>query len=124
VGNFHFAPGKSFSNGQTHVHDLENYFGSSEPHTFSHEVHQLRFGPQLSDDAVKRFSPGKSVSWTNHHLNPLDNTDQMTEDRAFNYMYFVKVVPTAYLPLGWDKKGGNSWSAFDELDHELIELGK
>jgi hypothetical protein len=124
VGNFHFAPGKSFSNGQTHVHDLENYFGSSEGHTFTHEIHSLRFGPQMAEGTLKRFAGGKGAAYTNHHLNPLDDTDQATDDRAFNYMYFVKVVPTAYLPLGWDNKGSGLWSNLDDVSHELIELGK
>lgn len=123
VGNFHFAPGKSFSNGQQHVHDLENYFASSEQHTFTHEIHHLRFGPQLSDDVIKRFGGKSGMAWTNHHISPLDRTEQKTDERAFNFMYFVKVVPTAFLPLGWDKKDSNLWSGSD-TPHELIELGK
>ena len=121
VGNFHFAPGKSFSNGNMHVHDLENYFNgaaaSGVEHTFSHAIHHLRFGPELPDDVVKRVGK-KGMAWSNHHLNPLDDTEQKTEEKAFNYMYFVKVVSTAYLPLGWERTG----SVLD-IPHELIELG-
>ncbi|TKA58258.1 hypothetical protein B0A49_11786 [Cryomyces minteri] len=119
VGNFHFAPGKSFSNGNMHVHDLENYFQSPVEggHTFSHKVHHLRFGPQLPDEVVKKMG-NKGMAWSNHHLNPLDDTEQTTDEKAFNYMYFVKVVSTAYLPLGWDKKGN-----LLDVPHELIELG-
>lgn len=105
IGNFHIAPGKSFSNGNLHVHDLENYF-KDEIHTFTHKIHHLRFGPQLSDVVVKKMQDAHTATgpggWTNHHLNPLDNTDQHTEERAFNFMYFIKVVSTAYLPLGWE----------------------
>lgn len=99
VGNFHIAPGRSFSNGNMHVHDLNNYYDTpiSGGHTFTHEIHSLRFGPQLPDDAV-----GK---WTDHHhVNPLDGTLQKTDEAGHNYMYFVKVVSTSYLPLGWDVK--------------------
>ena len=119
VGNFHFAPGKSFSNGNMHVHDLENYFAGAEgvQHTFSHEVHQLRFGPQLPDDVVKRVG-AKGMQWSNHHLNPLDGTAQQTDEKAYNFMYFVKVVSTAYLPLGWERTG-----SILDIPHELIELG-
>ena len=106
------------------MHDLENYFGSSESHTFTHEIHHLRFGPQMAEGTLKRFAGSKGAAYTNHHLNPLDDTDQATDDRAFNYMYFVKVVPTAYLPLGWDNKGTGLWSNLDDVSHELIELGK
>lgn len=99
VGNFHFAPGRSFSNGMVHVHDLQNYLSSPVTHSFEHEIHQLRFGPQLPDDVTERNS--KNNPWTNHHLNPLDDTQQRTSDSNYNFMYFVKVVPTAYLPLSW-----------------------
>ncbi|PLN78072.1 DUF1692-domain-containing protein [Aspergillus taichungensis] len=101
IGNFHIAPGRSFTNGNIHVHDLENYFEAglpdAEQHTMTHEIHQLRFGPQLPDALSSRWQ------WTDHHhTNPLDNTKQETSEPAFNYMYFVKVVSTSYLPLGWD----------------------
>lgn len=105
VGNFHFAPGKSFSNGNMHVHDLENYFKDDATHSFTHRIHQLRFGPELPEKSVKALG-GVGGVWTNHHINPLDDTEQTTEEKAFNFMYFVKVVSTAYLPLGWEKKGG------------------
>ncbi|KAI9845810.1 MAG: hypothetical protein M1837_004490 [Sclerophora amabilis] len=100
VGNFHIAPGRSFTNGNMHVHDLNNFFETpvEEGHTFTHHVHHLRFGPQLPDDVAKKLGS----KWTNHHQNPLDETSQDTDEVAYNFMYFVKVVSTAYLPLGWD----------------------
>lgn len=108
VGNFHIAPGRSFSNGNMHVHDLNNYFDTPVPggHHFTHEIHALRFGPQLPDSITKKYGT-KSMPWTEHHLNPLDGTSQKTSDSAYNYMYFVKVVSTSYLPLGWEKSYGN-----------------
>ncbi|ETS87321.1 hypothetical protein PFICI_01149 [Pestalotiopsis fici W106-1] len=104
VGNFHFAPGRSFSNGNMHVHDLKNYWESPVKHSFEHIVHQLRFGPQLPEDIAQKSS--KNSPWTNHHLNPLDDTKQTTDDPNFNFMYFVKIVPTSYLPLGWKASSG------------------
>jgi len=106
VGNFHIAPGRSFSNGNMHVHDLDNFYNSPLPggHVFSHKIHSLRFGPQLPDDVTAKLG-GKGTPWTNHHLNPLDNTEQTAHEPGHNFMYFVKVVPTSYLPLGWEKKG-------------------
>ncbi|TVY20251.1 Uncharacterized protein LARI1_G000753 [Lachnellula arida] len=105
VGNFHIAPGRSFSNGNMHVHDLNNYFDTPVQggHVFSHTIHHLRFGPQLPEEITKKMS-SKSLPWTNHHLNPLDDTEQITHDPAYNFMYFVKVVSTSYLPLGWEKE--------------------
>jgi hypothetical protein len=117
VGNFHFAPGKSFSNGNLHVHDLENYF-KDEQHTFTHKIHHLRFGPQLSDSVIadmqqKHANTGPG-GWTNHHINPLDKTEQQTTEKAYNFMYFIKVVSTAYLPLGWEKEAARP-AKHDEL---------
>jgi len=116
VGNFHIAPGRSFSNGNMHVHDLNNYFDSPIPggHVFTHTIHHLRFGPQLPEEVTKRMS-SKAMPWTNHHLNPLDDTQQATDDPAYNFMYFVKVVSTSYLPLGWQNRPYDSSSAEDNI---------
>jgi len=102
-----------------HVHDLENYWAGANniEHTFTHKIHHLRFGPQLSDDIVSRIGK-KGMAWTNHHVNPLDDTEHKTDEKAYNFMYFVKVVSTAYLPLGWERKG-----SILDLPHELVELG-
>ncbi|RCI07918.1 hypothetical protein L249_5887 [Ophiocordyceps polyrhachis-furcata BCC 54312] len=107
VGNFHMAPGRSFSNGNIHVHDLKNYWDSPDgkkKHDFTHTIHQLRFGPQLPDDVKQKLGGSEAMPWTNHHLNPLDGTQHDTTDSNMNYMYFVKIVPTSYLPLGWERK--------------------
>ncbi|KAE8147628.1 endoplasmic reticulum vesicle transporter-domain-containing protein [Aspergillus avenaceus] len=101
IGNFHIAPGRSFTSGNVHIHDLENYYetglADADKHTMTHIIHQLRFGPQLPDELSDRWQ------WTDHHhTNPLDDTQQTTDEAAYNYMYFVKVVSTSYLPLGWD----------------------
>ena len=116
VGNFHIAPGRSFSNGNMHVHDLHNYENTpiSPPHTFTHEIHQLRFGPQVPDEITKNLG-SSSLPWTNHHSNPLDSTKQATDDPAYNYMYFIKVVSTSYLPLGAKTALLNSISESKEL---------
>lgn len=105
VGNFHLAPGRSFSNGNMHVHDLKNYWENTNgaKHDFTHEIHQLRFGPQLPASVTEKLG-SKAVPWTNHHINPLDGTKQATTDAGYNFMYFVKIVPTSYLPLGWEKR--------------------
>ncbi|KAF2459995.1 endoplasmic reticulum vesicle transporter-domain-containing protein [Lineolata rhizophorae] len=111
VGNFHLAAGKSFSNGNLHVHDLDNYFKDGADHSFTHKIHQLRFGPPLPDDITARLGGDNEIGWTNHNLNPLDGTEQWTNEKAFNFLYFIKVVSTAYLPLGWDSakfKGGRA----------------
>lgn len=118
VGNFHIAPGRSFTSGNIHAHDLEMYFDSKLPpeerHTMTHEIHQLRFGPQLPDEFSSRWQ------WTDHHhTNPLDGVTQSTEEPAYNYMYFIKVVSTSYLPLGWDA----AYSSYAHNKHE-VALGQ
>lgn len=123
VGNFHIAPGRSFSNGAMHVHDLNNYLDvpKGKEHTFTHQIHHLRFGPQIPDSITKSLG-AKQMPWTNHHLNPLDDTKQLTDDPAYNYMYFVKVVSTSYLPLGWQSKPGIMQSQ-DDLVNEILPVG-
>lgn len=105
VGNFHLAPGRSFSNGNMHVHDLKNYWDApkGKQHDFTHIIHSLRFGPQLPEDISSKLGNTAALPWTNHHTNPLDGTRQDIRDPNFNFMYFVKIVPTSYLPLGWEK---------------------
>jgi hypothetical protein len=87
----------------------------------THIIHQLRFGPQLPDELSDRWQ------WTDHHhTNPLDNTQQETTDPAYNYMYFVKVVSTSYLPLGWDPLFSSAvHSAYEDspLGHHGIAYG-
>jgi endoplasmic reticulum-Golgi intermediate compartment protein 3 len=124
IGNFHIAPGRSFSNGNMHVHDLNNYFDTPVQggHVFTHVIHQLRFGPQLPEDLSKKYG-AKNVPWTNHHLNPLDGTRQDTSEAAFNFMYFVKVVPTSYLPLGWENKQSKSVGSGGRDGVDNIGLG-
>lgn len=105
VGNFHLAPGRSFSNGNMHVHDLKNYWDvpKDKSHDFTHIIHSLRFGPQLPASVTEKLG-SKSLPWADHHLNPLDGNRQDTKDPNYNFMYFVKIVPTSYLPLGWESK--------------------
>lgn len=106
MGNFHIAPGRSFSNGMMHVHDLNNYLDTPVEggHVFTHKIHSLRFGPQLPTDVIDKMGKAKALPyWTDHHSNPLDDTEQTTNDPAYNFMYFIKVVSTSYLPLGWEK---------------------
>ncbi|CAD6564432.1 MAG: hypothetical protein ASARMPREDX12_002659 [Alectoria sarmentosa] len=125
IGNFHIAPGRSFSNGAMHVHDLNNYLDTPDgnPHTFTHQIHHLRFGPQVPESVTQRLGARNAMPWTNHHLNPLDQTEQVTDDPAFNYMYFVKVVSTSYLPLGWQGKNGAFGGQNEALLNDLLPVG-
>ncbi|KAK9461853.1 endoplasmic reticulum vesicle transporter-domain-containing protein [Lipomyces oligophaga] len=93
IGNFHFAPGKSFTSPNVHVHDLNLYENSDVLHTFSHTINHLSFGPK-------------------HHsiINPLDKTKKTTNERSFNFMYFIKVVSTRIERLQKDPIETNQYS--------------
>lgn len=87
IGNFHIAPGKSFSTPNMHIHDLELYYSSpNKKHSVSHTIHSLSFGPELPNSQSAK--------------NPLDSSTHMTTEKDFSFMYFIKVVSTSYIPLG------------------------
>lgn len=80
AGNFHFAPGKSFQQHHTHIHDLQPFSGTQ--FNMSHMINQLSFGMEY---------PGME--------NPLDNVKVTDVKGSSMYQYFVKIVPTTYLKL-------------------------
>ncbi|KAJ3356931.1 Endoplasmic reticulum-Golgi intermediate compartment protein 3 [Allomyces javanicus] len=78
AGNFHFAPGRSFDQAATHVHDISALL--SRQFDFSHTIHHLSFGPMV-----------KGIK------NPLDWLEvQVPSDRSHLIQYFLKVVGTEY----------------------------
>ena len=112
IGNFHFAPGKSVTSVQMHVHDLNQYMNTDTKHTFSHFIHHLSFGPELpSHIPVNRIPELKGTPYY-QSSNPLDGTAHNTNEKNHNYMYFIKVVSTSYLPLG-----------VEDSDHDGIAKG-
>lgn len=95
AGNFHLAPGRSFEQGNMHVHDLAPFQGRVLD--FAHTVKTLSFGKQY---------PGMR--------NPLDNVQNPpkgTPQEALGmFSYFLKVVPTIYTDLGDDSVHSNQFS--------------
>ena len=79
-GSFHIAPGKSFSINHIHVHDVQPY--SSSKFNTSHRINKLTFGEE--------FGFG--------HTNPLDMLEVTAKETAIMYQYFLKIVPTIYVP--------------------------
>lgn len=77
AGNFHIAPGKSFSQHHAHIHDLQPF--SSSQFNVSHRIRHLSFGRNI---------PGKT--------NPLDGTNQVADQGAMMFQYYIKIVPTMY----------------------------
>lgn len=79
-GSFHIAPGRSFSINHIHVHDVQPF--SSSKFNTSHRIHKLTFGGE--------FGFG--------HTNPLDDLEVTAKENAIMYQYFLKIVPTMYVP--------------------------
>ena len=98
-GNFHIAPGKSFQQGEQHVHDLSPF--PDGKFNFSHEVRHLSFGDGY---------PGK--------IDPLDGTKRTLKppDETGVYQYFFRIVPTTYTYLSPFKKD-ISTNQYSVVDH-------
>ncbi|KAJ3092786.1 Endoplasmic reticulum-Golgi intermediate compartment protein 3 [Quaeritorhiza haematococci] len=107
AGNFHFAPGKSFTQANMHVHDLHSFAASADGDAttvgggaqfdFSHTVHSLSFGKTMG------FS------------NPLDGTYKKATKGFYMYQYFLKVVGTKFVFLNGTEVNTNQFSA---TEHE------
>ena len=98
-GNFHIAPGKSFQQGEQHMHDLSPF--PDGRFNFSHEVRHLSFGEGY---------PGK--------VDPLDGTKRTLKLPAETgvYQYFFRIVPTTYTYLNPFKKD-ISTNQYSVVDH-------
>nr|CDS26476.1 endoplasmic reticulum Golgi intermediate [Hymenolepis microstoma] len=80
AGSFHIAPGKSFGEGNVHVHDLIAFSGKQ--FKLDHHIHYLSFGDTY---------PGQ--------INPLDNSNMSEPLESPMISYFLKLVPTIYSDL-------------------------
>jgi len=92
AGNFHFAPGKSYQQNGMHVHDLQQFFKSTD-FDFTHTIHSISFG-----EHQERI------------FNPLDNTKKETKISRFQFQYFLKVVSTNTVYLNGIQEPSNQYS--------------
>lgn len=85
-GNFHFAPGRSFSHEHDsnvhHIHEFNPYLISR--YNTSHYIHELSFGVKIP--YVKY---------------PLENTYEIVPNYAI-HKYFIKIVPTTVKTMMYD----------------------
>ncbi|ORX84778.1 endoplasmic reticulum-golgi intermediate compartment protein 3-like protein [Basidiobolus meristosporus CBS 931.73] len=97
AGNFHITSGESFTTGGMHVHNTHNtpYLETID---FTHHVHQLSFGNQVSGIH-----------------NPLDGIKQTAPEGSFQYQYFLKVVGTQFKYLNGNRAISNQYSV---TEHE------
>ncbi|XP_058461654.1 endoplasmic reticulum-Golgi intermediate compartment protein 3 [Malaya genurostris] len=91
-GSFHIAPGKSFSISHIHIHDVQPF--SSSKFNTSHRINTLSFGEE--------FGFGQT--------NPLDSTEEFAEEGAMMFQYYIKIVPTEFIPLNGPKLHTNQFS--------------
>eukprot|EP01135_Chromosphaera_perkinsii_P009930 Nk52_evm23s1967 gene=Nk52_evmTU23s1967 len=99
TGNFHIAPGKSFSVNSAHVHSMSMFKGKK--FDTSHSIRKLSFGTGF---------PGK--------VNPLDGREEKSSAPGEMFQYFVKVVPTQFIFLSGEAKDSNQYSA--TLHHRVV----
>ncbi|KAK9808956.1 hypothetical protein WJX72_006989 [[Myrmecia] bisecta] len=110
AGNFHFAPGKSFQQGNMHVHDLVP-FGTTE-FDLSHTVHKLSFGEEYP--GMKNPLDGVTVQQVSN-INPTGATGM--------YQYFLKVVPTIYTDIRNKTISSNQFSVTEHFKASDIAAG-
>merc|ERR1712228_107913 len=95
-GNFHIAPGYSFSGKHASLHD----FGAFQSGSFdtSHFIHHLSFGHELKDKSIN----SEYISY------PLDDTSHPSSfDGSSIFQYYAKIVPTEYNQLNGKKEVTN-----------------
>mmetsp|Transcript_23393 Transcript_23393/g.55734 ORF Transcript_23393/g.55734 Transcript_23393/m.55734 type:complete len:388 (-) Transcript_23393:252-1415(-) len=100
AGNFHFAPGKSYS--QIGIQLQEIIILQRTDYNVSHTVNHLSFGTVY---------PGR--------VNPLDDSHRICHDRSGMFQYFVKVVPTEYRFL--NKTGLNTFQFASTQHYRKLE---
>ncbi|CAD5112590.1 DgyrCDS1803 [Dimorphilus gyrociliatus] len=91
AGNFHIAPGRSFQQHHVHVHDMQGLAG--QQFNVTHRIRHLSFGDEY---------PGI--------VNPLDETEQIADQSAVMFQYYVKVVPTTYVEVSGKEVKTNQFS--------------
>ncbi|XP_042056935.1 endoplasmic reticulum-Golgi intermediate compartment protein 3-like [Salvia splendens] len=96
AGNFHFAPGKSFQQSNSHVHDLLSF--QKDSFNLTHKINRLAYGD---------FFPGV--------VNPLDGAEWTQHTSNAMYQYFLKVVPTVFTDIGGHSIQSNQFSVTEHV---------
>ncbi|XP_047975419.1 endoplasmic reticulum-Golgi intermediate compartment protein 3-like [Salvia hispanica] len=96
AGNFHFAPGKSFQQSNSHVHDLLSF--QKDSFNLTHKINRLAYGD---------FFPGV--------VNPLDGAEWTQHTANAMYQYFLKVVPTVFTDIGGHTIQSNQFSVTEHV---------
>ncbi|KAJ3007057.1 hypothetical protein HKX48_009328 [Thoreauomyces humboldtii] len=120
AGNFHLAPGKSFSQANMHVHDLAPYLAAKK-FDFTHVIHSLSFGKRVDTfanplDAVdKSTHEGSKTSGNEHCISKADNLTLPPIAAYYMFQYYLKVVSTKFRFLNSTSVHTNQYSV---TEHE------
>ncbi|ODQ80359.1 hypothetical protein BABINDRAFT_161309 [Babjeviella inositovora NRRL Y-12698] len=113
-GNFHFAPGASFSSAKIHSHDLSLYQKYEDMFNFDHIINHLSFGPKLSEKVVIHASQLQSLTSTH----PLDGFEIDHDKKFHTYSYHLKIVPTRYEFLASSRLAAIETNQFTVAQHD------
>jgi len=102
AGNFHIAMGETHARGAGHIHQFNP--GAISRFNVTHTIHTLSFGEPF---------PGQQ--------NPLDKTIQTPKEGAGVYMYYIKVVPTVFIPRRGNNVTTNQYSVTTQYRPAIID---
>ena len=102
AGNFHIAMGETHARGAGHIHQFNP--GAISRFNVTHTIHTLSFGEPF---------PGQQ--------NPLDRTIQTPKEGAGVYMYYIKVVPTVFIPRRGNNVTTNQYSVTTQYRPAIID---
>lgn len=108
-GNMHFAPGASFTQPGSHVHDLSLYDKYPDKFNFDHVIHHLLFG-------------NEPVLAAEHSTHPLDGHSLTTGEKRHLASYYLKVVATRFEYLNTNLLETNQFSVISH--HRPLSGGK
>lgn len=122
AGNFHFAPGRSYQQGNMHVHDLAPFDGLNMD--FTHTVNVLSFGQSY---------PGKKDPLNGVTVVQKPATPKKTEAGGPTaapqittgmFQYFLKVVPTIFTDVSNSTISTNQFSVTENYRESQAASGR
>lgn len=91
VGRLHMAPGESFFSADRHSHDLSSYDMEGMPYDFSHTITHFSF-----TGVDQETSPSTEHSLQTLQEDPLAGYTRLTDEKDFQFRYFLHIVGTDY----------------------------
>eukprot|EP00887_Chlorella_sp_A99_P002342 scaffold10.g2342.t1 len=130
AGNFHFAPGRSYQQGNMHIHDLSP-FKQGQAFDFSHTVNKLAFGQEFPgmrnplDGVEAEQNPSVAARGSSGVYQARAGATEGERSRTGGLRwstvacrlaaYFLKVVPTRYAYLSNSTVATNQFSVTEHF---------